>query len=66
MYAIVNAVTINLPAINAVQILVDGDEVDTLVGHVDLQRPLEQNLQWVADPNAEPPLEAEAATTPTS
>ena len=66
VYAIVNAVTINLPAINAVQILVDGDEVDTLVGHVDLQRPLEQNLQWVADPNAEPPLEAEAATTPTS
>ena len=66
VYAIVNAVTINLPAINAVQILVDGKEVDTLVGHVDLQRPLERNMQWVVDPNAEPPLDTEAATTPTS
>ena len=54
VYAIVNAVTTNLPAIRAVQILVNGREVDTLVGHVDLQRPLERNLQWVADPEEEP------------
>jgi germination protein M len=60
VYAIVNAVITNLPAINAVQILVNGDEVDTLVGHVDLQRPLERNLQWVADPTAEPPLDRAA------
>jgi spore germination protein GerM len=43
VYAIVNAVTANLPAISRVQILVDGREVDTLAGHVDLRRPLEQN-----------------------
>jgi len=49
VYAIVNAVTTNLPAIQAVQILVNGREVDTLVGHVDLQRPLERNMLWVAD-----------------
>ena len=74
VYAIVNALTANLPAINAVQILINGREVDTLVGHVDLQRPLERNMQWVAVPEAEPPLEttaeppleAEAAPTPTS
>lgn len=60
VYAIVNALTTSLPAINAVQILIDGQEVDTLVGHVDLQGPLKRNLQWVADPDAEPPLEAEA------
>ena len=51
-YAIVNALTSNLPAINAVQILVNGQEVDTLVGHVDLQRPLEGDLRWVAEPSA--------------
>ncbi len=50
VYAIVNALTTNLPAIRAVQILVNGEEVDTLAGHVDLRRPLEQNMQWVADP----------------
>ena len=47
IYAIVNAVTINLPAISRVQILVDGKEVDTLAGHVDLRHPLEKNLKWV-------------------
>lgn len=60
VYAIVNALTTSLPAINAVQILIDGQEVDTLVGHVDLQAPLKRNLQWVADPEVEPPLDAEA------
>ena len=54
VYAIVNALTTNLPAIDAVQILINGREVDTLVGHVDLQRPLERNMRWVADPEAEP------------
>ena len=29
------------------QILVDGKEVDTLAGHVDLRHPLEKNLTWV-------------------
>lgn len=43
VYAIVNAVTANLPAISRVQILVDGREVDTLAGHIDLRRPLQRN-----------------------
>lgn len=47
IYAIVNALTINLPAIARVQILVDGKEVDTLAGHVDLRHPLQKNLKWV-------------------
>jgi hypothetical protein len=47
IYAIVNAVTVNLPTISRVQILVDGKEVDTLAGHVDLRHPLEKNLRWV-------------------
>jgi spore germination protein GerM len=47
IYAIVNALTVNLPAVSRVQILVDGKEVDTLAGHVDLRHPLQKNLKWV-------------------
>ncbi|HTV02417.1 MAG TPA: GerMN domain-containing protein [Luteitalea sp.] len=49
VYAIVNAVTVNLPAIKGVQILIDGQEVDTLAGHVDLRHPLTKNMRWVGD-----------------
>ena len=51
VYAIVNAVTANLPAIQRVQILIDGREVDTLTGHVDLRRPLERDLSLVRAAN---------------
>ena len=47
VYTIVNALTENLPAVTAVQLMVDGKEVDTLSGHVDLRRPLAKNLTWV-------------------
>jgi len=47
VYTIVNALTVNLPAITRVQILVDGKEVDTLAGHVDLRHPLAKSLDWV-------------------
>ena len=47
VYAIVNAITINLPDITAVQVLVDGREVDTLVGHLDLRHPLRRGIRWV-------------------
>ena len=47
-YTIVNALTLNLPAITSVQILIDGKEVDTLAGHLDLRRPLEQDERWMA------------------
>jgi len=47
VYTIVNALTANLPAVTAVQVLIDGKEVDTLSGHVDLRRPLAKNLAWV-------------------
>jgi spore germination protein GerM len=47
VYTIVNALTANLPAITSVQVLVDGKEIETLAGHVDLRRPLAKNLAWV-------------------
>ena len=51
VYSLVNALTINVPEINAVQIMINGSEVDTLAGHIDLRQPLEPNMQWVLDPN---------------
>ena len=48
VYSIVNALTVNLPAVTRVQILVDGKEIDTLAGHVDLRHPLAKSLDWVA------------------
>jgi hypothetical protein len=50
VYAIVNAVTANLPTIQRVQILIEGREADTLAGHVDLRRPLQQDLSIVREP----------------
>ena len=49
IYTIVHALMFNLPAITAVQLLVDGKEVDTLAGHVDLRRPLSKNLQFTTE-----------------
>jgi spore germination protein GerM len=46
VYTIVNALTTNLPAVTRVQILIEGKEVDTLAGHVDLRHPLLKNLKW--------------------
>ena len=49
IYTIVHALTFNLPAVTSVQLLVDGKEVDTLAGHVDLRRPLSKNLQFAIE-----------------
>ena len=46
VYSLVNALTTNLPAVTRVQILVDGQEVDTLSGHVDLRHPLQKSSKW--------------------
>ena len=53
VYAIVHAVTANLPTIQRVQILVDGREADTLAGHVDLRRPLQPDVSLVRDESPE-------------
>ena len=49
VYAIVNAVTANLPTILRVQILIDGKEAETLAGHVDLRRPLVRDVTLVRE-----------------
>jgi hypothetical protein len=55
VYSIVNAVTENLSAVRSVQILVDGHEVDTLAGHVDLRRPLHRGASWILEPPSRDP-----------
>jgi spore germination protein GerM len=54
IYTLVQALTTNLPAVSAVQLLVDGKEVDTLAGHVDIKRPLARADAWVTEPVAPP------------
>jgi spore germination protein GerM len=51
VFAIVNALTVNMPGITGVQILVNGTQVDSLVGHLDLRRPLARSMQWVKKDN---------------
>jgi spore germination protein GerM len=55
VHAVVNAVTENLPAIKRVQILIDGREVDTIAGHVDIRRPLIRDLSLVRQEEATTP-----------
>ena len=49
VYAIVSVLTTNLPAVTGVQILIDGKEVDTLAGHLDLRRPIERDPKWITN-----------------
>jgi len=55
VHAIVNAVTANLPAVQRVQILVDGKEVDTIAGHVDIRRPLARDTSLIREGEAAAP-----------
>lgn len=48
IYAIVNSLTENLPSIQKVQILIEGAEAETLAGHIDLSRPLRQDLSMTS------------------
>lgn len=64
VYSIVDTLTDNLPAITAVQILVDGREVDTLAGHVDLRRPLVRSARFTERPAAASSTPAPATLQP--
>jgi hypothetical protein len=59
VYAIVNAITTNLPAVQRVQLLVEGKEVDTIAGHVDVRRPLERDVTLVRDSQSDPKLKTQ-------
>ena len=44
IYSLVNTIVLNMPAVEAVKILIDGQEETTLAGHIDLKQPLEANM----------------------
>lgn len=47
IYSIVNSLVLNIATIETVKILVEGREVTTLAGHVDLRYPLQANMLYV-------------------
>jgi spore germination protein GerM len=44
VYSIVNSVVLNVPEVEAVKILINGNESPTLAGHIDLQVPVKANM----------------------
>ena len=64
VYAIVNAVVANLPAVQRVQLLVEGKEVDTIAGHVDVRRPLERDATLVREGRGDAPPPAPQDSKP--
>lgn len=47
VYAVVNTLTYNFPEIKKVQFLVEGAQIPTLAGHVDIKRPLPPRMGLV-------------------
>jgi hypothetical protein len=64
IYTLVDALTANMPAVTSVQLLVNGKEIETLAGHVDLRRPLARNMEWVEDTAPAAAPDAPAAPEP--
>ena len=44
VYSIVNSLIINIPSIKQVKLLIEGSDVDTLAGHLDMQDPVPANM----------------------
>jgi hypothetical protein len=54
VYSLVNTIVVNLPTVTEVQILINGQEADTLAGHMDLRRPLRKNESLIVSPTQTP------------
>ena len=44
IYSVVNSLILNIPEIQRVKILIDGNETLTLAGHIDLQFPIKAHM----------------------
>jgi hypothetical protein len=62
VYALVDSITANFPAIRRVQILVDDRPAETLSGHLDLSRPLPADMTLIAV--EAPPLQSAPGEVP--
>ncbi len=49
IYSIVNTITLNYPAAGSVQILVEGEKLDTLAGHILIKVPLTANRKIIVE-----------------
>lgn len=49
VYSIIDSVALNVPAIKRVGILLGGEPIETLNGHMDLRRPLRPDRSWILD-----------------
>jgi spore germination protein GerM len=47
IYSIVNSLTLNFPQIKRVQILINGEKVESIAGHISLKQPLSSNLSMI-------------------
>lgn len=47
IYSIVNSLVLNVDEIDKVKILIEGDEAETLAGHIDLRLPFDANMRMV-------------------
>ncbi len=47
IYSLVNTITHNFNAVDAVKLLVEGEEIETLNGHVDTRFPFRANPDWI-------------------
>ena len=47
IYSIVNSIALNIPSLKEIQILVAGQSLETLKGHIDLRAPLKPNLSLI-------------------
>ena len=57
VYGLVNSLTVNFPYLKQLQILVDGQPVTSLKGHVSLSRPLMADFSYSRVPQADTPQE---------
>ncbi len=48
VYSIVNSLTQNVASVKNVQILIEGTDVETLAGHVDISRPIAEDLSMTS------------------
>jgi len=47
VYSIVNSLTVNFPTIQRVQFLVEGEQIETIAGHLSLKQPVSSKLDLV-------------------
>ena len=46
VYGIVGTLTSSIPSVGAVQFLINGESIDTINGHADLNAPVEPISDW--------------------